>query len=246
MRYFTFFILSLILLTGCEEKTQELSPAEVVFSKALEAHGGDLYDQAAYEFDFRNKHYTFRNDNGKYIYTRKEVKPDTVLLDTLKDGEFSRQINGEVVDLSEKDVVIHTESLNSVLYFVTLPYKLQDKAVNKEYKGTTEIKDKKYDVLEVTFDQEGGGTDHDDTYYYWINQETNLIDYLAYNYIVNDGGVRFREANNTRNVAGVVFQDYVNYKAALGTPLADLPKLFEQNELKKLSDINTENVKVMK
>ena len=59
---------------------------------------------------------------------------------------------------------------------------------------------------------------------------------------VNGGGVRFRAAYNTRTVGGILFQDYVNYKAPVGTPLADLPVLYEKEELKKLSVIATESV----
>ena len=59
---------------------------------------------------------------------------------------------------------------------------------------------------------------------------------------MNGGGVRFRSAYNSRNVGGIIFQDYVNYKAEMGTPLGDLPKLFEQGRLKELSKIDTENV----
>jgi hypothetical protein len=54
----------------------------------------------------------------------------------------------------------------------------------------------------------------DDELHYWINKDTHKIDYLAYSCQVNDGGVRFRSAFNTR-VAGVTFQDYINYEAQL-------------------------------
>ena len=123
---------------------------------------------------------------------------------------------------------------------------MQDKAVKKSYQGTTTIKGKTYEILEIRFEQEGGGRDHDDVFHYWINQESNVIDYLAYNYQVNGGGVRLRSAYNSRNIGGIIFQDYVNYKADIGTPLGDLPKLLEQGKLKELSRIETENVVQLK
>ena len=119
---------------------------------------------------------------------------------------------------------------------------MKDKSVNKKHVGKTSIKEKNYDVVQVTFDKEGGGKDHDDQYHYWINDETHLIDYLAYNYTVNKGGVRFRSAYNTRSIDGIIFQDYINYKAPVGTPLINLPKLYEADQLKQLSLIKTENV----
>ncbi|MEL6989465.1 MAG: DUF6503 family protein, partial [Bacteroidota bacterium] len=117
-----------------------------------------------------------------------------------------------------------------------------DPASNKKYICTTSIQSKAYDVVEITFDEEGGGDDHDDTFYYWINQAEHTIDFLAYNYKVNKGGVRFRSAENRRVVDGIVFQDYINYKAEVGTPLKELPALWESNELKKLSEIKTEAI----
>jgi hypothetical protein len=146
------------------------------------------------------------------------------------------------MELSEKDIEKYTGALNSVIYFATLPHKLKDDAVHKKYIEEITINGSNYDVIEITFSQEGGGEDFDDEYYYWINQDTRKIEYLAYNYQVNGGGVRFRQAFNTRVVEGITFQDYINYKAPVKTPLKELPVLFEQGKLKELSKIITENI----
>jgi len=110
------------------------------------------------------------------------------------------------------------------------------------YVGQEKVKNVLYEVIEVTFDKEGGGKDYDDEFYYWINRETYLIDYLAYNYQVGKGGVRFRSAYNKRNIAGITFQDYINYKAPVGTPISELPSLYESDKLIELSRIETENI----
>jgi len=82
---------------------------------------------------------------------------------------------------------------------------------------------------------------------YWINEETGIIDYLAYNYIVNGGGVRFREAINSRKINDIVFQDYINYKPeSKETPLNELDNLFENGQLKELSRIISEDITVSK
>ena len=69
------------------------------------------------------------------------------------------------------------------------------------------------------------------------------MDYLAYSYEVDGGGVRFREAYNTRKIGGVLFQDYVNYKHLKNTDVSTFDILFEKGELKELSRIELENVK---
>ena len=230
-----------------EIKEEKLSEGEIIINSAIKSHGGDLFNKASYTFTFRNKQYSFTNNNNSYRYSviKQNDKKEEVI-DVLDNGNFTRTINGNKIDLTKEDASRYGESLNSVIYFATLPYKLNDKAVNKKYVGEVSIKDENYKVVEVTFKQEGGGKDFEDQYYYWINKKSNTVDYLAYNYKVNGGGVRFRSSYNRRNVAGILFQDYVNYKAEVGTPLSELPVLFENDKLKEVSRIDTENVEVLK
>lgn len=249
MKIISLSCLSILLLFACKmqkngtaNNQKTLTKADKILAKTITAHGGKKYDQAHYEFVFRKNKYSFKNDGSQYRYTAVKMKDGQKIVDVLDNNNFTRTINGNPTRLSEKQSKGYTGALNSVIYFATLPHKLQDPAVNLSYIGTTQIKGKNYEILEVNFDEEGGGTDHDDEFYYWISTTTNLIDYLAYNYQVNGGGVRFRSAYNTRKVDGIIFQDYVNYKAEVGTSLADLPKLLEVNKLKKLSVIETENV----
>ncbi len=221
---------------------EETDRAEIILNESFLVHGGDRFDNAHYVFDFRNKHYAFKYSNGSYHYTVKSVIAGKQIEDQLENGQLTRKINGEVVALTEKDVAKYTEALNSVIYFASIPYKLKDKAVNKSYEGTSNINGKSYEVLGITFDQKNGGKDFEDQFYYWINSETKTIDFLAYNYKTDGGGVRFRSAYNPRIVSGIRFQDYINYEAPLGTPLMELPVLYEKGRLKKLSEIRTENI----
>lgn len=221
---------------------QPASPADQLLAKSLKAHGGDRYATAHYGFKFRKKAYTFNNDGSQFFYTATGEKDGKVIIDKLDNGELTRTTDGELTALTQKQIASATEAVNSVIYFATLPHKLLDGAVNLEKQTAITIKAKEYDVLKVHFDEEGGGTDHDDNFRYWINQETGRIDYLAYDYRVSGGGVRFRSAYNPRVVGGILFQDYVNYKAEVGTSLDDLPGLYEQGQLKELSRIETEEV----
>ncbi|HET8736785.1 MAG TPA: DUF6503 family protein [Pricia sp.] len=223
-------------------KAQERDKADSLITETVAAHGGALYDKAHYKFGFRDKHYTFQNKNGGFIYTVTGQKDGNEIRDVLEKGILTRTVNGDTAELSPKDVVKYTEALNSVVYFATLPHKLQDAAVNSSYDGRTTIKGQDYDVITVTFDPEGGGNDHQDEFRYWINADTKTMDYLAYNYETDGGGVRFRSAYNPRNVGGIRFQDYVNYEAPIGTPLKELPELYESGDLKELSRIETEEV----
>jgi len=220
----------------------EPSKAEQLVAESITAHGGARYDTAHYGFTFRDKTYTFKNDANGYRYTVDSSKESDSIRDVLENGKLTRTVNGEKVALSQKDNGVFTEALNSVIYFATLPSKLNDKAVIKTDAGTATVKDQEYELLGISFDKEGGGKDYDDKFMYWINADTKIVDYLAYSYSTNDGGVRFRSAFNPRTVGGIHFQDYINYEVAIGTPLIAIPSLYEKGNLKELSKILTEDV----
>ena len=119
-----------------------------------------------------------------------------------------------------------------------LPFGLNDKAVNKTLLGEVKIKDKDYYKVKVTFDQDMGGEDFEDVYLYWFNKQTLKPDYLAYEFHVNGGGQRFREAFNERYVDSIRFVDYNNYKPKVkGTDIMDIDSLFEADGLELLSKI---------
>ncbi len=233
----------LVSLSTCKKSPNSLTRGEQLMFECIDAHGGERYNKAHYLFTFRDKQYTFHNNNDLYEYTVTYDQDGQNIYDFMNNETYVRTVNGKEVELTEKQISSYSQSLNSVIYFATLPHKLLDDAVNKTYKGSAEIKGKSYQVVEVTFNEEGGGKDFEDTYHYWINQNTKTIDYLAYNYAVGKGGVRFRSAYNTRIIGGIIFQDFINYKADIGTPLIDLPKMWEEGKLEELSKIVTENVK---
>ncbi|MFT4533746.1 MAG: hypothetical protein ACJA1A_003161 [Saprospiraceae bacterium] len=247
MKRTLFILFAVISLSSCKTKKASTVVApqnkgESIIQQAIEAHGGKKYETAHYSFTFRKKQYTFRNNGNQYEYSVIGKKDGKTTKDVMDNDGMTRQIDGQSIPLTKDEQYRFSQGVNSVIYFATLPHKLKDKSVNKNHIGKTSIKGKNYEVVQVTFDEAGGGKDHDDQYHYWINTETHLIDYLAYNYTVNKGGVRFRSAYNTRRIDGIIFQDYINFKATVGTPLIDLPKLYEADQLEQLSLIETGNV----
>jgi hypothetical protein len=240
---FSLYILLLLLLACVSESEQETiyrpqDPIDVLMDQVLEAHG----QLGNYGFVFRDNTYSFAITDTSFRYTKLVISDTLNRKDVLTNDFFQRTENGETLDLSQKDTDKYSESLNAVIYFTCLPLNLDDAAVNKALQADIKINGKPYDVMQVTFDEEGGGTDHDDIFYYWFNKETHIMDYMAYSYKVNGGGVRFRSAYNSRMEVGMRFQDYVNYGAPALTPLDSLPILFEQNKLEELSKIETEQV----
>lgn len=226
-----------------KEYTVTTDKAQEVVDSAIAVHGGELFNHMALSFDFRDRHYTALRENGNFVYIREFTDSLGQVKDVLSNSGFYREVNGAKVKLTDERTNAYSNSVNSVIYFALLPFGLNDASVNKEYLGITSIKGESYHKIKVTFDQEGGGSDHEDEYVYWINTNSHRVDYLAYSFQVNEGGMRFREAKNVRNVDGILFADYINYKPVADTAtLEKLDTAFENGELEKLSEINLENI----
>ncbi len=226
---------------AAEQDLPQMSPEDSIVGRAIAHHYGDYYADANVSFVFREKQYTIRQQGGVFAYAR--TWSDTTDLVT-NDG-ILRLVGDREMALTEKQKAAYTEAVNSVRYFFMLPYGLNDPAVQKEYLGQQDIKEKLYDVLRVTFAAEGGGVDHDDVYYYYFHAEEGKLDYLAYSFTVNGGGVRFRAATNERRVGGKLVQDYINYKPeAADTPVGELAEHYAADKLVELSRIENTNIRM--
>lgn len=228
-----------------QHDSTEQNEAQRIIDQAIDVHGGDQLENTHISFDFRKRHFEVDMHQGQYQYESFFEDSLGSVHDVLNNQRFTREVNGEKISLSAEDSIAYKNSLNSVIYFALLPYFLNDPAVNKKLLGETMIKGEPYDEIQVTFEQEGGGSDHEDVYIYWIHQEDKTMDYLAYSFHVNEGGTRFREAYNIREIEGIRFADYINYEStAEAFALEDYETLFEEGKVEELSRIELENVEV--
>lgn len=241
MRHYIYLFALLYLTVSCQSRTE----AEKIIDNAIDAHGGKAYEKAKIYFDFRDISYEIFKSPDRFEYVREFSDSTGQVRDVLNNEGFQRTINGQPVTLTEERTKAFSNSVNSVAYFAFLPYGLNDPAVYKTLEGESNLEGNDYDVIKVTFAEEGGGEDFDDEFLYWINKETNRIDYLAYTYHTEGGGVRFRKAIHTHEVDGLLFLDYENYKPAIKhTPLEDMEGLYEAGDLELLSEIVLENIRV--
>lgn len=241
MKHLKLFIILISLMTAC----QSTNEARKIVEKAITAHGGKLYDQMFVEFDFRNRHYTATRDNGYFIYTRQFQDSTGLIRDILTNEGFVRTLNGDTVDLPEERAAAYTNSVNGVIYFALLPQALNDPPVITEKLEDVRIRGKEYHKIKVTFNTTGGSDVHDDIFVYWFEKDSSAMDYFAYLFYSDGGGIRFREAFNTRNINGIVFSDYKNY--ALNDTTFDVTRidsLYRENQLSLLSEIRLENIQV--
>ncbi|MEX2568131.1 MAG: DUF6503 family protein [Cyclobacteriaceae bacterium] len=220
--------------------------AKKIVDQSIAAHGGDLFKTATIAFDFRDKHYEIFKSPERYRYVREFTDSIGKVRDVLDNDGFTRTVNGEKVEVTTKMANAYSNSVNSVAYFAFLPYGLNDEAVNKKYLGDTELEGASYHLVKATFSNYGGGEDHNDEFLYWINKENFRVDFFAYSYETDGGGVRFRKAVQTHEVSGLLLQDYENYKVEdKNTPLESVEELYKSGELELLSEIRLENIEVI-
>lgn len=236
------FIVTLFLIVACREDTRPMAAQEIV-DKSIEVCGGEAYRTSNISFDFRDKSYVLDVTGGKRVMKRITTTDSSVVVDIKRGSDFKRIVNDSLVVVPDTMAIKYANAINSVHYFAYLPYGLNDRAVNKELLGEVKIKDRKYHKVKVTFDKEGGGDDFDDIYVYWFNTDTMKPDYLAYEFHVDGGGMRFREAYNERFVGGIRFVDYINYKTKdRSVPIYKIDSLYLAGSLEELSKIELKNI----
>lgn len=233
-----FFGLSLHTASG---QTSDIKAQQIV-DRAIALHGGDLYKQSKVSFTFRTKRHTVEQNDHSYVYDRVFEEDGNKVRDVLDNGDFKRYVNGKESAGFSRTMARAFEDVNAVTYFAMLPYKLNDGAVVKEYVGVVTIKGRAYDKIKVTFEGEGSGDSPDNIFYYWFDQESGFMHYLAY----NKGGNRFRAPFNQRIIEGIRFADYINYSGGDydKRDISEYDKLYDQDKLKELSRIILENVQV--
>ena len=243
MRNLIIIFVTSIITFSCDQSPKDYDP-EVLINDAIQAHGE--FKGKTVSFMFRDREYSAtRNDEG-YTYTRAWVDDSLgAVMDILVNSKhFTRRINGEKVPVEKELADKYSSSVNSVLYFFQIPYVLADPGAIKKYIGEYTIKDESYFCVQVTFTKEGGGKDYEDVFLYWIHKDEKTVDFMAYSYLTDGGGIRFREAINRREIKGLLIQDYVNHAAHKTSDLDKLPKMFEEGKLENLSMIINENVRV--
>ncbi|PIQ22151.1 MAG: hypothetical protein COW65_04820 [Cytophagales bacterium CG18_big_fil_WC_8_21_14_2_50_42_9] len=250
---YTFLLLLGLFLAACESRQANKNAAsaapesnpQTIINQAIAAHGGEKFENLNLSFDFRDKHYTAQRNKGLYTYTRSFTDSTGQVKDILTNHSFTRTINGQVQKLPAERVKAFTSSVNSVIYFALLPFGLNDLAVRKEFLGSVTINKIAYYKIKVGFNQEGGGEDYQDHFLYWINQQSGTMDYLAYTFATDGGGIRFRQAINPQTVDGIRFQHYINYEPQGEINFLEIDKLFAAGKLKELSRIELKNLRAL-
>jgi hypothetical protein len=234
-------LLTAIAVAGCFQ-----DPAAAIIEETRDVHGSAILDIATIHLDFRGDMYVVRRSNGLFEYSRSYVENGVEVRDVITNDSTFRLIDGVPITVDERERQSIESRVNSVIYFALLPFNLADPAVRSAHLGEVSIRGEPYDAIEVTFEEDGGGRDWQDRYVYWIHSRNRTMDFLAYSFSDDDGGgSRFREAVNPRQIAGVRFQDYLNYTVdTLVFAIERYPDFLDSDALELVSTVEIDEIVV--
>lgn len=232
----------LALSAACQDR----DPAAEAVAESIQVHGGERFENMDVSFTFRDDRFRVIRDGGLFRYERTyRDEEGREIRETLDNEGTSLEVDGREVPLGTRERLRVESDVNSVVYFAFLPFRLQEPSVRLRDLGEARVGGEPYRVVEVTFDEEGGGRDWQDRFIYWFHRDEATLDYLAHSYARGGGVTRFRRAVNRREVGGLLIQDYENYTAE--DEIADLleyPRLLEEGGLRLVSMVELEEVDV--
>ncbi|MEL6546793.1 MAG: hypothetical protein AAFQ82_19355, partial [Myxococcota bacterium] len=99
--------------------------AETLLEKVFKTHGSERLRNATLSFDFRGVHYEAFRNGGTYRYTRRNEQEGHRFEIVLDNRGLTRTVDGAPFPTSPSQKASFGETVNSVVYFASLPLALQ-------------------------------------------------------------------------------------------------------------------------
>lgn len=245
-----FLLLILMSFISCQDEEnkqsqEESQKIEEIIEKTIKLAGGEKYTRATITFNFRDHNYKTKRRGMEFSLERQYISASDSIREVVSNSGFQRYVNDSIRIIPDSLVTRFNKEIKTVNYFAHLPYGMDNRGLVKDLLGETLIKGEPYFQLKMTFGQgESGMTGHDE-FMYWIHKEDYTLDYLAYKFVEDEEGLRFRAAYNPRVIEGIRFVDYKNYTFSnTNIILSELDELYEADQLKLLSTIETKILEV--
>ncbi|HEY9184187.1 MAG TPA: DUF6503 family protein [Salegentibacter sp.] len=245
-----FLLLILISFISCQDEENKHSPdesqkIEEIIEKTIEFAGGENYKKATISFNFREYTYKSERNGLEFSLERQFTEASDSIRDVVSNSGLQRYVNDSLRIISDSLLSRLNKEIKTVHYFAHLPYGLDNRGLVKDLVGDTQIKGEPYFQLKMVYGQAAPGVAGHDEFMFWIHKNDYTLDYLAYKFVEEEDGIRFRAAYNPRFIKGIRFVDYKNFTFRNpNTDLSELPELYENNELELLSTIDTEILRV--
>ncbi len=241
-------LLSLWLPSVAPAVSEERVEQSALVDRAIAQHGGEAYGHTETSLDICSKsgcfHVETRTQKDRFDFKVAGKASGRHREVSSVGGLTTVKLDGETIAVDGTAMQRHIDWAMARIYFCFLPYRLNDPGVYKQDLGLTDWGGRTFHRIKVTFEP-GSSTDASDEYMYWFDPETARLEFFAYTYDDNGGGLRFRRAINHRRFGGILFFDQENFGtegAGLSVDLID--EAFVRNKLRHVSTVRLEDIEV--
>ncbi|MXW01286.1 MAG: hypothetical protein F4X59_06550 [Holophagales bacterium] len=220
-----------------------------IVDRAIEHHGGDLFESSRVRLTVASRSGSFDVDS-----TKDGDRFEYVIRASAGDDEREYRRDNAALEVTEGDEPMEMDEteharaesyVNQRMYFLFLPYKLNDPGTYKEDQGLEEWNGRQLSRVRVTFEP-GSSDGADSAYVYWFDPETARLEQFAYDYS-RGTGLRFRILRNYRRIGGLLFYDADNYGLNTrdgGLTVDDITPAYVAEELPLVSQIELRDIDV--
>ena len=218
-----------------------------IVAKAIEFHGGDIYDRSRIAMTITSLSGSFQidatRDGGKFEY---------VVTGTIGRDQIDRRVrltndnvqewrNSIESDLDEEGARRARAFADARVFFPLLPYTLKGGDIHFEDRGLETWDGRELQRVKVSFTP-GTSNDADDAYTFWFDPDTGRVEQFGYDF---NGGLRFRKATVFNRVGGVLFSDQENYAIDGGkVPVDTLSPEYVRENMELLSTVVLSDITV--
>ena len=220
-----------------------------IVDRAIEYHGGELFERSRVRLTVASRSGSFdvdsTTDGDRFEYVIRTANASDGRVYRRDNTMLEMTENGEPMEMDEVAQVRAESYVNQRMYFLFLPYKLNDPGTWKEDEGLEEWNGRQLHRVRITF-AAGSSAGADSAYIYWFDPETARLEKFAYDY--SEGtGLRFRTLRNYRRIGGLLFYDADNYglnTADGGLTVDDINPAYVEEELPLVSRIEHRDIDV--
>jgi hypothetical protein len=216
------FVLGLVCAlgtsSGAPAHAEEWVERLPIVDRSIEHHGGAAYTASEVSLRLCSANGCFDldvvTDGGRFTHTVEG-----------EDGRRVRATNdtveawqgGVAKPVAPEDEARQRRFVSARVYFVFLPYRLNDPGVEKLDLGIVDWEGRPLHKVRVRFESRPAGGDQgaetgqtSDEYMYWFDPESGQVVYFAYDFVGDPSGLRFRRAIDYRRIGGILFFDQEN------------------------------------
>ena len=242
----------LVLAVACgtgspdESASSDANRRPPILTKAIEFHGGDLYDRSRMLMTISSLSGSFQIET-----VREDGQFEHIVTGATRDGTIRRvRLTNDTVEEWHDDEVVELDEemqrrarayVDARVFFPLLPYTLQGGDIQYEDLGMEQWDGRDLHKVGVSFTP-GTSNDADDGYMFWFDPDTGQMEQFGYDF---DGGLRFRKGVAVERVGGVLFSTQENYATDGGrVPVAMLSPDYVAENMELLSTVVISDVTV--